>query len=127
MRIFNSDGTEAEMCGNGIRCFALYVKLLQLNSLNHLVIETAAGEIITDIIGENMVKVNMGRPVTDASAIPVTQDSGTVVMKNIDIDGQNFQITAVSMGNPHAVIYSDELTDTLVQGYGPKIETYPFS
>ncbi|NLL12100.1 MAG: diaminopimelate epimerase [Fibrobacter sp.] len=126
MRIFNSDGTEAEMCGNGIRCFALYVKLLQLNSLNHLVIETAAGEIITDIIGENMVKVNMGRPVTDASAIPVTQDSGTVVMKNIDIDGQNFQITAVSMGNPHAVIYSDELTDTLVQGYGPKIETYPF-
>ncbi len=126
MRIFNSDGTEAEMCGNGIRCFALYAKLLQLTSLNHLVIETASGEIVTDIIDENMVKVNMGRPVTDAPAIPVTQDSGTVVMKNMVIDEQNFQITAVSMGNPHAVIYSDDLTDSLVQGYGPKIETSPF-
>ena len=53
-----------------------------IKQFKHLIIETAAGEIITDIIGENMVKVNMGRPVTDASAIPVTQDSGTVVMKN---------------------------------------------
>ena len=114
------------MCGNGIRCFALYVKLLQLTSLNHLVIETAAGEIITDIIGENMVKVNMRPPVIDAPAIPVTQDSGTVVMKKMNIDDKNFQVTAVSMGNPHAVIYTDELTDTLVQCYGPKIETHPF-
>lgn len=126
MRIFNSDGSEAEMCGNGIRCFALYAKLLQLTSLNHLVIETAAGEIVTDIINEDMVKVNMGKPVIDAAAVPVTKDCGAVVMEKLAIDEKVFQITAVSMGNPHAVIYPDELSDDLVLGYGPKIETHPF-
>ncbi len=126
MRIFNSDGSEAEMCGNGIRCFALYAKLLQLTSLNHLVIETAAGEIVTDIINEDMVKVNMGKPVIDAAAVPVTKDCGAVVMEKLAIDEKVFQITAVSMGNPHTVIYPDELSDDLVLGYGPKIETHPF-
>ncbi|HEX3019736.1 MAG TPA: diaminopimelate epimerase [Chitinispirillaceae bacterium] len=126
MRIINSDGSEAEMCGNGIRCFALYVKFLQLTDLNHLVIETAAGEIITDTIDDYMVKVNMGSPVVDAARIPVAQNSGTVIMKEMAIDDQVFQVTAVSMGNPHAVIYSEELTDDLVQGYGRKIESHHF-
>ncbi|HEX2956000.1 MAG TPA: diaminopimelate epimerase [Chitinispirillaceae bacterium] len=126
MRIINSDGSEAEMCGNGIRCFALYVKLLQLTDLNHLVIETAAGEIITDTIDDCMVKVNMGSPAIDASRIPVAQNSGTVIMKEMSIGDKSFQVTAVSMGNPHAVIYSGELTDSLVHGYGKQIESHPF-
>lgn len=127
MRIFNSDGSEPEMCGNGIRCFALYVNMLNLSELKKLTIETLAGVISTELIDNNKVTVNMGRPVLNAPAIPVAQTSGRVLMKELEIDGNNFKINAISMGNPHAVLYvSDEITDKLVLGYGPKIETHPF-
>lgn len=127
MRIFNSDGSEPEMCGNGIRCFALYVNMLNLSELKKLTIETLAGVISTELIDNNKVTVNMGRPVLNAPAIPVAQTSGRVLMKELEIDGNTFKINAISMGNPHAVLYvSDEITDKLVLGYGPKIETHPF-
>lgn len=125
MRIFNSDGSEAEMCGNGIRCFALYVRYLQLTNLKKLTIETAAGEIVTEIVNENSVKVNMGAPVFEAARIPVKQESGRIIMKDLQIDDKFFKFTAVSMGNPHVVIYSEELTDELVLDYGKKIEVHP--
>lgn len=127
MRIFNSDGSEPEMCGNGIRCFALYVNLLKLSELKKLTIETLAGVISTELVDNNKVTVNMGRPVLNAPAIPVAQISGRVLMKELEVDSKTFKINAVSMGNPHAVIYvSDEITDKLVLGYGPKIETHSF-
>jgi diaminopimelate epimerase len=127
MRIFNSDGSEPEMCGNGIRCFAIYVNLLKLSDLKKLSIETLAGVISTEIIDNNTVTVNMGCPVLNAPSIPVAQTSGRVLMKELKIDDKTFKINAISMGNPHAVIYvSDEITDNLVLGYGPKIETHPF-
>jgi diaminopimelate epimerase len=126
MRIFNSDGSEAEMCGNGIRCFAIYAKLLRLTSLYRLTIETAAGIIATDIVDDNLVKVNMGRPVLEPQFIPVNQQGGRVVMQDLAIDDKVFKITAVSMGNPHAVIYTDVYTDKLVHGYGKQIENHPF-
>ncbi|NLD92219.1 MAG: diaminopimelate epimerase [Fibrobacter sp.] len=121
MKIFNSDGSEAEMCGNGIRCFAIYVNLLDLNSSPKLTIETLAGKITTEVVGNNRVTVNMGVPVLDADKIPVA-DTGHITMKPLVIDNKEFAITCVSMGNPHAVIYADDLTDELVLGYGPKIE-----
>jgi diaminopimelate epimerase len=127
MRIFNSDGSEPEMCGNGIRCFARYINLLKLNDLKKLTVETLAGVISTELIDNNKVTVNMGFPVLNASAIPVDQPSGRVLMKELEIDDKTFKINAISMGNPHAVIYvKDEITDTLVLGYGPKIETHSF-
>lgn len=115
------------MCGNGIRCFALYANLLKLSDLKKLTVETLAGVISTELIDNNKVTVTMGFPVLNAPAIPVAQTSGTVIMKELKIDDRTFKINAISMGNPHAVIYvSDEITDTLVLGYGPKIETHPF-
>jgi diaminopimelate epimerase len=127
MRIFNSDGSEAEMCGNGIRCFANYINILKLSVLKKLSIETLAGVISTELIDNNKVTVNMGHPLLSAPAIPVAQSSGRVLMKELKIDDKTFKINAISMGNPHAVIYvSDEITDKLVLGYGPKIETNPF-
>ncbi|HON10966.1 MAG TPA: diaminopimelate epimerase [Chitinispirillaceae bacterium] len=125
MRIINSDGSEAEMCGNGIRCFSLYVKLLNLNDIPQLSIETPAGIIRTEFIDEDHIRVNMGRPVLDASRIPVAGMTGWAIRKELVIDDKSFIFTAVSMGNPHVVIYSEELTDELVLGYGPKIECHP--
>jgi diaminopimelate epimerase len=125
MRIFNSDGSEAEMCGNGIRCFAIYVNLLDLNSSPKLTIETPAGKKTTEVVGNNRVTVNMGVPVLDAEKIPVI-DTGRVSMKQLLVDNREFAITCVSMGNPHAVIYPDTITDELVLGYGPKIEKHSY-
>jgi diaminopimelate epimerase len=127
MRIFNSDGSEPEMCGNGIRCFALYLKLLKISDLKKLSIETLAGVIITEVVDEKRVTVNMGKPVLNAPEIPVSQCDGRVLMKELNVEGKSFKINAISMGNPHAVIYvEDVITDELVLGYGPKIETHPF-
>lgn len=125
MRIFNSDGSEAEMCGNGVRCFSLYVKLLKLSSLQYLSIQTLAGLIQTELVGD-LIRVNMNTPRLDAIEIPVAQPAGKVVMKELRIKDSSFKITAVSMGNPHSVIFVDTLTDDLVNGFGPLIECHPF-
>lgn len=127
MRIFNSDGSEPEMCGNGVRCFALYADLFGLSNSRKLTIETLAGKIVTEVLDHNKVMVNMGKPVLDAPNIPVKELSGRVVQKSLRVDNKDFKITAVSMGNPHAVIYvKDEITDELVHVWGPKIEVNEF-
>lgn len=125
MRILNADGSEPEMCGNGIRCFALYVQKTGLWKKPGLSVETIAGVIKTEISGDR-IKVTMGAPILDAPLIPVAKQSGRAVMEQLNVDGKNFQVTAVSMGNPHAVVYVDELTDEMVLGYGKKLESHPF-
>jgi len=125
MCIFNADGSEPEMCGNGIRCFALYVQKTGLWKKPGLSVETIAGVIKTEISGDR-IKVTMGAPILDAPLIPVAKQSGQAIMEQLNVDGKNFQVTAVSMGNPHAVIYVDELTDEMVLGYGKKLESHPF-
>jgi diaminopimelate epimerase len=126
MRIVNADGSEAEMCGNGIRCFALYVRRTGLSDASHLSVETGAGLIQTEIVDEERVKVNMGAPVLDAQRIPTTGDGPRVVNEQLTVDDRVFGVTAVSMGNPHAVVYADNLSDELVLGYGPKLESHRF-
>jgi len=133
MRIFNSDGSEAEMCGNGIRCCAVYVKKLKLSGKRSLSFETGAGSIATESVGNGLIRVTMSRPVLFAPQIPTTclpsgtaKVSGTVLNEDLSVDGRLFKITAVSMGNPHAVIYEDNITDELVQVWGKKIENHPF-
>jgi diaminopimelate epimerase len=125
MRIFNADASEAEMCGNGIRCFAVYLKKKGLWDKSLLNVETIAGTITTERIGD-AIKVNMGAPILDAPRIPFAKENGRAIMERIAVDGAYFSITAVSMGNPHAVIYADELTDELVTNIGKKIESHPF-
>lgn len=125
MRVFNADGSEPEMCGNGIRCFARYVQTTGLSANKGLTIETLAGIIKTEIKNERIV-VTMSAPVLEASRIPVAKKNGRAIMERISVEEKDFLVTAVSMGNPHAVIYADELTDELVLGYGKKLESHPF-
>jgi diaminopimelate epimerase len=125
MRIFNNDASEAEMCGNGIRCFHRYCLDAGLTDRDALTIETGAGLIRTALAGEE-IRVDMGRPILEADRIPTRQTQGQVIDQPLEVQGRVFRITAVSMGNPHAVIFTDELTDELVWQWGRAIETHPF-
>jgi len=122
MRIFNADGSEVEMCGNGIRCFARYVWDRGYSDRDILDVETMAGIIRPERAGD-MVKVDMGEPVLEAREIPVNLD-GRVIDHPLQIDDRQFRITCVSMGNPHAVIVVENTADFPVHHYGPKIEKH---
>jgi len=123
MIIFNSDGSEAEMCGNGIRCFALYARDRGLVSGPELSVETLAGIIRPRIEGE-LVVVDMGEPVFDAEKIPVNLP-GEVVDYPVVFAGRPVAITCVSMGNPHCVIFYPPGKALPVEELGPMIETDP--
>lgn len=122
MKIFNADGSEVEMCGNGIRCLAKYVWDRGLSSKPVLDVETAAG-IIRPAKAGDMVKVDMGEPVLEGRQIPVNLD-GPVRDFPLTIDDRTFEITCVSMGNPHAVIVVDNLDTFDVKKYGSRIEVH---
>ncbi|MEW6108607.1 MAG: diaminopimelate epimerase [Nitrospirota bacterium] len=122
MRIFNADGSEVEMCGNGIRCFAKYIWDRGLSEKAVLSIETKAGIIKPEKSGE-MVMVDMGEPILEGRKIPVRLD-GTVKDFPLKIDDRIFKITCVSMGNPHAVIFVDDVDAFDVIKYGPLIENH---
>lgn len=128
MRIFNPDGSEAEMCGNGIRAFARYVHEHRLTNKKMLQIETGAGIKRVELVFKAGriwgAKVDMGEPILEGKKIPVTVDKNPVANEEISVEDKNFRFTAVSMGNPHCVIFADELTDELVKGIGPKIENH---
>lgn len=120
MRIFNADGSEAEMCGNGIRCFTKYL----LNENGKLKVETGAG-ILTVQLHENSVTVDMGAPILEADKIPVNgYGSSKIIGEPIEIDGEIFKMTCVSMGNPHCVIFVDDLSRINLENIGPKFETH---
>ena len=129
MRIINSDGSEPEMCGNGIRCFAKYAYEHGLTRQMTFTVETLAGPIIPVLTVEDgrvgRVCVNMGEPRLERGEIPMQGPAGQVVNEPLQVDGQVFHITAVSMGNPHAVLFVSELAHAPVERYGPKIETHP--
>jgi diaminopimelate epimerase len=128
MRIFNADGSEAEMCGNGIRCFALFVKTEGLLTQNTFNVETLAGKIVPEIMDfptENsaLVKVNMGFPLLSPQDIPTTlSDKESLTKQSMIINGETIEFTPVGMGNPHCVIFTDNITDKMVHTLGPVIE-----
>lgn len=128
MRMFNADGSEAEMCGNGVRCVAKYVYDHGIASKEQLKIETGAGVLNLDVLIQNekvaQVKVDMGEPILDGLKIPTTWSENPVVSQALNTDDQSFQVTCVSMGNPHCVIFVPEISDDLVLGQGPKIENH---
>ena len=116
-KFYNSDGTSAQMCGNGIRCFAKFVKKHNLTDKNKFSVETLAGIITPEILDNGNVKVDMGSPVLEPSKIPALVDSSlsTIV--------QGFEATLVSMGNPHCIIFCDEDAEIMAKSYGSSIET----
>ena len=130
MRIMNSDGSEAEQCGNAIRCVSKYVYEHGLVESEQIVIETiGAGEQkvslkVKDGVVET-VTVDMGEPVLSGLQIPVAIDADPVLDQPIEADGKAFKFTAVSMGNPHAVIYVDDAASFDLGTWGPKLEVHP--
>ncbi|MBY0587481.1 diaminopimelate epimerase [bacterium] len=129
MRMFNADGSEAEMCGNAIRCVGKYLFDHGLVAKREMIVHTPRGpmKLALEIDGKvcKRVRVNMASPILNASEIPTTLAGNPPLRAPIHVDGRTFEVTAVSMGNPHAIIIVDELSDELVLGYGPKIEHHP--
>ena len=120
MRIFNADGSEPEMCGNGIRCFTRY---LLGNKSDSLTVETGAGVLAVQL-ENNLVTVDMGEPILDAKKIPVIFNKEKVISEPLQIDGETFKITCVSMGNPHCVVFVDDLSKINLEKIGSKFENH---
>lgn len=128
MRMFNADGSEAEMCGNGIRAFAKYVYDHKLTKKTNISVETLAGIKYLQCTVKNgkvhTVTVDMGEPILLRDKIPMIGNPGTVIEEELHVDGVKFSITAVSMGNPHVVIYVEDVKNFPVEKYGPMIENH---
>ena len=130
MRMYNADGSEAEMCGNGIRCVAKYVYDKKLTDKTEISVETGAGiKYLTLHTNEQdlveTVTVDMGAPVLDPELIPVQADSNPVVDEPILVDGTEYRMTCVSMGNPHAVVFVEDTASFPLAEIGPKFENHP--
>jgi diaminopimelate epimerase len=129
MRMYNADGSEAEMCGNGIRCVAKYVYDYGIARKPELRIETGAGVLTLQlhVAGGKVdqVRVNMGKPVFAREGIPTTLEGHPPVMAPLEVAGRELRVTALSMGNPHCVTFVDQVTDEWVLGIGPKVENHP--
>ncbi len=126
MRIINSDGSEAEMCGNGIRCFARFVYEHDIVKKDVMTIETLAGimgpRIMLDDEGKVVgVEVDMNEPILEKPEIPMVGE-GRAIAETIQIEDKTFEITAVSMGNPHCVIFVDDAKNFPIEYWGPRIE-----
>ncbi len=128
MRMFNPDGSEAEMCGNGIRVFAKYLYDRQMISEPGLKVETRAGvkalKLTIKKSEVESVRVDMGVPQLNRSDLEMTGDDGPVISETLKAEGRKFEITGVSMGNPHVVIFEDNLETLPLQRYGFAIETH---
>jgi diaminopimelate epimerase len=129
MRMYNADGSEAEMCGNGLRCVAKYVYDYGIKQAKTLRIQTGNGTLTVDLELKNnkvdRVCVNMGQPILEAAKIPTQLKGSPPLDVPLSVDGRTLQVTCVSMGNPHCVTYVEKATDELVLGLGPKIEHSP--
>lgn len=126
MQMFNADGSEAQMCGNGIRCLAKYVFEQGLCPNTALQIETGAGILAVQlevIAGQvQQIRVDMGTPILKASDIPTTFAGPQVVDQQLSVANHTFQVTCVSMGNPHCIIFVEAADDDLVLQVGPQVE-----
>jgi len=129
MRMYNVDGSEAEMCGNGLRCVAKYVYDHGIKRAETLQVQTGRGTLTVDLevkAGKvDRVRVNMGQPILEGARIPTRLGGNPPLDVPLGVDGRTLQVTCVSMGNPHCVTYVERATDELVLGLGPKIEHSP--
>jgi diaminopimelate epimerase len=130
MRMFNVDGSEGEMCGNGVRCVAKYVHDHGIARRPQVRIETGRGVLALDITTTPdgraaSIRVDMSPPLLDPAVMPCTLPGPRAVDVPIDVDGQPVNITAVSMGNPHAVVFVDDVAAVPLDVIGPKLENHP--
>ncbi|HET8877374.1 MAG TPA: diaminopimelate epimerase [Casimicrobiaceae bacterium] len=123
-RIFNADGGEVEQCGNGARCFVVYVREHGLTGKREIRVETAGGVIVPRLEDDGEVSVDMGVPRFSPRDVPFTGGTGAVV-EALDVGGMLVQISALSMGNPHAVLIVDDVESAPVATLGPLIERHP--
>ena len=127
-RMFNPDGSEAEMCGNGIRCFGNFVYSNKILETESMTVETKSGIKTIDITLENdkpkFFRVNMGTSTFKTEEIPMTYADEECVDGEIEVDGETFKLTAVSVGNPHAIIFVDNVDEVDIDRFGPAIECH---
>lgn len=128
MRMYNADGSRGEMCGNGIRCVGKYVYDYGLTDKTSLSVETLGGikHLFLEVEGGkvSLVKVDMGPAILEPEKIPVTAEGSRVVDEPLQVDGKTFRMTCVSMGNPHAVIYVDDVQGMDLEKTGPSFENH---
>ncbi|SET13999.1 diaminopimelate epimerase [Pseudobutyrivibrio sp. C4] len=128
MHIYNADGSEAEMCGNGIRCVAKYVYDHKLTDKTEITVETGAGVLTLILYPENgkvqQVRVDMGEPILTPADIPVVSQNDKVIDEPIEVGGKTWNMTCVSMGNPHAVVFVDDTASFPLETYGPLFENH---
>lgn len=126
MRMFNADGSESEMCGNGVRCVAKYVYDHGIAQKPTLRIETGRGVLTLEVEASGgrarRIRVDMGEPILQAEKIPTALPGCPVVNAELNVAGRKLAVTCVSMGNPHCITYVDKLSDDWVLGVGPKVE-----
>lgn len=129
MRMFNADGSEAEMCGNAIRCVGKYVYDRGICVKERLAVRTGAGilDLELEITDGRVARacVDLGRPILNGPDIPVAIDADPVLRTPVTVEGETYTVSCVSMGNPHCVLFVETITDALVHGLGPKLETHP--
>lgn len=128
MRIYNADGSEAEMCGNGIRCVGKYVYDHGLTNKTEIAVESGAGIKYLTLNVENgkvaTVCVDMGEPIFVPTEIPVIAEGERVIDEPISVGGKDWEMTCVSMGNPHAVVFVDDVKAFELEKYGPLFENH---
>ena len=128
-RIYNSDGSQAQMCGNGMRCFAKYLYENKISSQKKIRVDTKAGTIIPEVMLDDKdqvqsVRVDMGEPSLLCKDIPFKGDNEKAIEERLIVGDEEYHITAVSMGNPHAVIFVDEVKKLDIKRIGRLIETH---
>jgi diaminopimelate epimerase len=129
MRMFNADGSESEMCGNGVRCVAKYIHDHGIARKGRVTVETGRGILTLDLEVEGgkarRVRVDMGAPILQASDIPTTLPGDPPINVPLTVEGRTLAVTAVSMGNPHAVAYVEDVAQFPVEALGPVLEHHP--
>ena len=128
MEMYNADGSRSEMCGNGIRCVEKYVYDYGLTEKEHISVETLAGIKYLDLTVEDgkvkLVKVDMGNPELVPANSPIVADGDRVIDEPINVNGTEYRMTGVSMGNPHAVVYVEDVKGLDIEKIGPAFENH---
>ena len=128
MEMYNADGSQGAMCGNGIRCVAKYMYDYGITDKTSISVETKSGIKYLDLTIRDgkvdTVKVNMGTPILKAADIPVRSEKEQVINEPVMVDGKEWKITCVSMGNPHAITYIDDVKNLEIEKIGPKFENH---
>ena len=127
--MYNLDGSQGAMCGNGIRCVAKYAYDYGIIDKTSISVATKSGIKYLDLtLGDDgkvaLVKVNMGSPILTANQIPIVSGKEQVINEPLDVDGTTYRITGVSMGNPHAIVYMDDIDNLEIEKIGPKFENH---